>query len=324
MKPKQLFLTIFNLFLFYSLLTIQTPASTTLTMEETWTDESEETINDLFEQMATNHTNNMLNATSNTQQSRIEKELSKQGVQKMTASQINNFIKGNNFHPNSNISFWYKDSTYKYKGKKYFIRKLYAKSCGDNNRLDDGADGCALYTNMSYLMKNTKYLASIYTQKALGLIPVIQWTPYELLFADVSNVTNESHKVTYRSTQTYCWVYVEPYNAKKKGQNLQLCFSTNMVTVSYSQVFAGYKTETRTVKKKKVPYRVPYTKAISSRNFTSKATSYGSTKKAVMYYLGESTQRTSYVEQYRFLGPSGSNKKHTQKLALFDSPNLLK
>lgn len=294
-------------------------------------DISKETkIENIFKDMSIYYTQNMLNSSTQsrlqsiTKQNNWDKELKKMGVTPITSAQVMQITNNKSTAALRNVRWYTSNETYTYKNKKYSVCKLYATSIGSGNKLDNGGDGRKLYTGQEYAVKNLKYIASIYSQKTIGLIPVVQWLPYELLFSDNSNVTNQSHTITYRSTQTFCYIYVRPYMASKDKE--ELCFTSNMVCVSYSQVLAGYKTVTQKVNKKKITYHTPYTVSRDTQAKVIKAKNYSSTAAAVKRYIDARQPWLSYVEDYSFRGPNkgGSTKKLTQELSLFDNPNLIR
>lgn len=290
----------------------------------------EDKIESIFDDMSCYYTQNQMddNGKSTMQsikkQNEWNKELQKMGVTKITSKEAMKITNNKSIASLRNVSFYTYNETYTYRNKKYSIRKLYAASTGPGNKLDNGGDGRKLYTGQEYTVKNIKYIASIYAQKTIGLIPVVQWLPYELLFSDNSNVTNQSHTITYRSTQTFCYIYVRPYMASQDKE--ELCFTSNKVCVSYSQVLAGYKTVTKKVNNKKRTYHVPYTVSKDTQSKIIKAKNYSSTQAAVKRYLDGRQPWLSYVEDYSFRGPNkgSSTKKITQKLSLFDNPNLIR
>ncbi|HIR88346.1 MAG TPA: hypothetical protein IAC96_05280 [Candidatus Fimimorpha faecalis] len=56
-----------------------------------------------------------------------------------------------------------------------------------------GEDNVKFYSNQQKIANAAKTAISIYAQKVIGLVPVIQWTPYELLFSSSSNAFSSSY-----------------------------------------------------------------------------------------------------------------------------------
>lgn len=289
----------------------------------------EEQIENVFDDMSCYYTQNEMNNEKHimqdiSKQNEWNRKLQKLGITKITPQRAREITNNRAIALSSNVNFYTSTEVYTYKNKKYSIRKLYAQSKGRGNRLDNGADGKKLYTRQEYLVKDIKYIASIYAQKTIGLIPIVQWMPYELLFADNSNITNQSHTITYRSTQTFCYIYVKPYKEDKSKE--ELCFTSNKVCVSYSQVLAGYRNVKKKINNKVRIYRVPYTVSKDTQSKVIVAKNYGSTQAAVKRYVDLKQPWLSYVEDYSFRGPNrgAATKKITQKLSLFDNPNLIR
>lgn len=186
----------------------------------------------------------------------------------------------------TNAVKWYsKRYTYTYNGVSYNIQELYAQGNNGNSPLIDGGDGKKIYTNKQIAVSNLKNLASIYAQKAIGLISIVQWTPYELLFSNNSKVVNNSHTVTYRSVGTVCFTYVRKSTQTDSYQ--QLSFVSNRVSLASTHVLAGVNNGT------------PYTQT-KSFNHTFSASTYAPLEAAVKSFLNVHSQRSSYVSNYKF------------------------
>lgn len=186
---------------------------------------------------------------------------------------------------NSNVR-WYDFRYYVTKsGTTYEVQELYAQGLSNGTNLAAGQNGVTLYSNKQIAVQFLTQIASIYAQKVIGLIPIVQWAPYELLFSDNTNVTNNSHVITHRSLSTVCFSYVKPYGKSDDYQNLT--FVSNMVTIASSHTLAGYKDGS------------PYSKTTDKTN-TEYASNYASGTAAVDAYTDPYAPRNSYVSFYRF------------------------
>lgn len=169
-------------------------------------------------------------------------------------------------------------------GQHYEVQELYAQGLNSKTNLANGRNGVTLYSKQQIRVSSLKQIGSIYAQKAVGTVPVVQWLPYELLFSNNNGVTNNSHVVTYRSLSTVCFSYV-----KRKGQsdsNQKLSYISNMVSIASTNTLAGYRNGK------------PYTKSTDKTN-TSYATNYASSTAAVNAYKNN-VKRNSFIRNYKF------------------------
>ncbi|MDT9721644.1 hypothetical protein QVE09_22330 [Paenibacillus sp. ClWae2A] len=232
---------------------------------------------------------------------KLERELRDLGVSTLTNEEVNQrFSDPNSVSPQVSVPpttsaiKWYEiNYSITRSGTTYSLQDLYAQGLNGNSNLAVGANGSTLYTNKQILVKNISNIASMYAQKAVGAIPIVQWLPYELLFSSNDNVTNNSYVVTHRSLSTVCFTYV-----KKSGQSdsyQSLGWISNMFTVASSHTLAGYNNGT------------PYSKTTDKTN-TTYADSYASGSKAVDFLTGVSSQTRSFVSSYTFYNHDKSAK----------------
>lgn len=232
---------------------------------------------------------------------KLEKELRYLGVNTLTNEEVTQRFRDPNsvspqvsVPPTTSAIKWYEiNYSITRNGTTYSLQDLYAQGLNGNTNLAVGANGSTLYTNKQILVKNLTNIASMYAQKAVGAIPIVQWLPYELLFSSNDNVTNNSYVVTHRSLSTVCFTYV-----KKSGQSdsyQTLGWISNMFTVASSHTLAGYNNGT------------PYSKTTDKTN-TTYADSYASGSKAVDYFTGVSSQTRSFVSSYTFYNHDKSAK----------------
>ncbi|SMG43654.1 hypothetical protein [Paenibacillus aquistagni] len=231
-------------------------------------------------------------STSNQMEASLESQLESLGVEKLTSEQVRARYTKYSAQPlitpppSTSKVKWYVlryDSTRN--GVTYNIEELYAQGLNSGTNLAVGANGATLYTNKQILVKNLINIASIYTQKAIGAIPVVNLLPYELLFTNNDNVTNNSHVVTHRSLTTVCFSYVKRSDQSDYYQNLS--YSSNMYTLAASHTLAGYNNGQ------------PYSKTTDKTN-TVYADNYASSSKAVDYFISTTLTGTSFVSSYTF------------------------
>lgn|GEM_PF-7093829 len=136
-------------------------------------------------------------------------------------------------------------------------------------------------------------MASIYSQKGLGLLPVVKWLPYELLFSNNTRVTNNSHVVTYRSLSTVCFAYVKKVGQKDSSQKLS--YISNKVVIGSSHTLAGYNDGK------------PYSKTTDKTN-SIYSDKYADVDKEIKSYVNSSNTVFSFVQYYTFYNYDKSAK----------------
>ncbi|WP_047983073.1 hypothetical protein [Ornithinibacillus californiensis] len=229
----------------------------------------------------------------------IEVELSKLGVSKLNDTELN-ALKQNTqpsgeeaiapmayIPPDTSTVDWrsYR-TTYNYNGTSYEIQQVIATGKNGNSNLADGRNGAVLYTNKQIAINGLKYIGSLVAQRAIGAVPVVSWLPYEFLFTENQNVTNNSHLVTYRSMNTVAFSYVKKSGHSDSNQELSLV--SNYVTVASSHTLAGYRSGT------------PYSKT-TDRSNTTYGPNYASTYTAVKSFIDPyGGAVTSFVNGYKF------------------------
>ncbi len=225
----------------------------------------------------------------------IEQELLELGVDKLSQEDLNELNEKANDDisinattpPSTDSVDWYsyRMDTY-HEGDRYEVQQLFAMSKTSDSNLANGADGVHINTGENLVLSTIEELASVYVQKIIGTIPVVQWTPYELLGPEYEQVTLDTHQVTYRSTQTVIFAYVKPYGTSDSNQ--ELSFVSNRVDLAHSHTFAG------------IDNQGPYSKPTDEFNLGIPADEYGSINAAVSSYLTGYGTQSSFVEDYRF------------------------
>lgn len=233
-----------------------------------------------------------LTSSYNTNEQSIEEQLFKLGVTEVQQDELRRLTQNDPvpriyIPPNTSTTRWYSyRHTMNYNGISYNIQELYAQGMNGNSSLSEGRDGVTLYSGGQLLVSGLKYIASMYAQKVIGLIPVVNWTPYELLFSDNSKVVNDSHVITYRSTSTVCFTYVRLSSQDDDYQNLS--FVSNSISVAASHTLAGYDNGR------------PYAKSSPEENTTINADTYAPLLGAVQSYLESPLPKYSYASYYVF------------------------
>lgn len=84
-----------------------------------------------------------------------------------------------------------------------------------------GTTTVAMYANKTPLSSFANNTVSIYAQKAIGLIPVVQWLPYEYLFMDWSdadvNNTQADYVINVNSATTAKYVYIADTDVEEEA-----------------------------------------------------------------------------------------------------------
>lgn len=190
--------------------------------------------------------------------------------------------------PGSNSKVKWYDYNYSWfgsDGTKYSLQQLYAQGLGVGTNLAVAEDSRSLYTNQQVIVSNLTNIGSMYVQKAIGLIPLVSWLPYELLFTNTQGAVNNSHKITYRSLNTVCFAYVKPYGASDNAQVLS--FISNYIDIASTHILAGFQDG------------VSYSKSNDFYNYAY-ATSYTSEDEAIAGYKSAYPPKTSFVSGFTF------------------------
>lgn len=199
--------------------------------------ENETQVNMLFNEMTENLALSLLedNSTNtrkcNEKVEQIENQLSTLGVQKLSEEELNKFfdekgVESSRFNKpaNSNTVTWYLYShpNYSYGSTKYDIQRLIAIGNNPGGMLITGDDNVKFYSGENKVVGAIQNAFGIYVQKAIGTIPVIQLTPYELLFSSSpSNVFNSSY-ITHRCVSSLSFIYVKKASQSEDYYTLSL------------------------------------------------------------------------------------------------------
>ncbi|MBP3673178.1 MAG: hypothetical protein J6J18_05040 [Oscillospiraceae bacterium] len=226
-----------------------------------------------------------------TQIEALEKELFSFGVQEYTTDELLAEFEGQvspyaYLPPSTSSVKWYMYGyDYVYEGVPYRVRLLYAQGLSSASNLAGGADSRPMYSSKKEeTLSNISTLASIYAQKIIGQIPVVTWTPYELLFSNYGTISDFQHYVTYRYVITVCFSYVYPLSEGESAE--QMTFVSSSVAVSCAHTFAGYLDGT------------PIARNVGDQNYTINATNYASKEWSCKAYKYPSTYSSSFVSNF--------------------------
>lgn len=171
----------------------------------------------------------------------IEQQLKVLGVDKLSDQELNQFLneKGEasvgtriSKPENTDTVKWYLYSytNYSYNSKKYDVQRLIAVGNNPGGMLVTGADNVKFYSGKEKLANAVSAAVSIYVQKAIGSIPVIKWTPYELLFSNTSSNAFNSSYVTHRCVSSIAFSYVK--ESTQSDDYYALSFYSNKLTIA--------------------------------------------------------------------------------------------
>ena len=222
----------------------------------------------------------------------IENELKTLGVEPMETSDVYSFVYGDdtvspcvNVPSDTNTVKWYSSMTrnYAYNSKTYDIQTLYAVGNNPGGMLYTGQMHQSFFDDGTESVINVGTLFAIYVQKAIGLIPVIQWAPYELLFSPVdANVVHTYSDVTHQCVSTLAFSYVK--ESSMGEYDYSLSYFTNQFTVAFSVI--GGNSGNSNVES--------YSK---SGRFSEISDTYASVACAVKSYVGVGA-RSDYIDGY--------------------------
>ncbi|MDR6722987.1 hypothetical protein J2W91_001439 [Paenibacillus amylolyticus] len=224
----------------------------------------------------------------------LESRLSELGVEPVSQEEINRQFGDNDtirpnvaLPPSTNSVKWYsKSSTLSRNGKSYVVQMLFAQGLNQNSNLYSAVNNAVLYSGQNITLRNLKYIGSMYAQKAIGLIPVVSWTPYEILFGDVNQASNNDYLVTHRASTTMIYSYVR--ESTQPASDFRNTYVSNMISVASAHTLAYYdNNENR-----------PKTKSEDFTN-TTYDENFGNTNKAVDSFLN-GNKGFSNITQFKF------------------------
>ncbi len=178
----------------------------------------------------------------------LESQLAELGVKEISQEEVNRQFGDPNNSPNypsialppstSSVKWYSKSSTLNKNGKTYVIQMLFAQGLNPDSNLYSAVNNAVLYSDQSVIAKNVRYLVQMYAQKAIGLIPVVQWTPYELLFGDAAQATNNDYLITHRESTTMIYSYVR--ESTQSANSFKNTYVSNMISVASTHTLAYY------------------------------------------------------------------------------------
>lgn len=219
-----------------------------------------------------------------TEISKIERQLDLLGVSELNENELNQFFeeKGQALPQwlitkpeNSDTVKWflYNYSNQSYGSKTYDVQRLVAVGNNPGGLLVTGEDNVKFYSGKEKLANAVSTAVSIYVQKAIGYVPVIKWTPYELLFSNTSSNAFNSSYVTHRCVSSIVFSYVK--ESSQSDDYFSLSFYSNKLSIAVNAHGAA------------VVDSVPTTYS-EHKTETVSADYYGSITAAIQSYRGES------------------------------------
>lgn len=169
----------------------------------------------------------------------IEDQLAMLGVERLSDEEVEQFFKEKgivstkiNKPSDTNTVRWYLYNypNYSYNSQRYDVQRLIAAGNNPGGMLITGEDNVKFYSGKNKLANSVKNAVSIYVQKAIGLIPIIQWTPYELLFSNSSSNAFNSSYVTHRCVSSIVFTYVK--KSSQSDNNYSLCLFSNQLGIA--------------------------------------------------------------------------------------------
>lgn len=195
---------------------------------------------------------------------KIEQQLETLGVTKLSNTELAQFFEEKNIPQtrglitkpeNTDTVKWYlyNYTNYSYNSKKYDVQRLIAVGNNPGGMLVTGADNVKFYSGKQKLANAVSTAVSIYVQKAIGFIPVIKWTPYELLFSNTSSNAFNSSYVTHRCVSSIAFSFVK--ESTQSDDYYSLSFYSNKLSIavnahgaavvdSVPSTYSEHKTET--------------------------------------------------------------------------------
>ena len=268
---------------------------------------NEEQIDQLLDKLAENQALSLQNENSENNQElqnenlQIESELSDLGVQKLDGEELLQFFEergipvtrvGKPGDTNTVKWFLYTSRNISYGSQKYDVQRLIAQGNNPGGMLVTGEDNVKFYSGQQKLANAVQTAVSIYVQKAIGLVPFIQWTPYELLFSSSSSNAFNSSYVTHRCVSSIEFSYVKPSSAS--DSSFGLCKFSNKLTI------AAHAHGAAVVNSKPYTYSDKKTQTVSSDN-------YGSTTSAIKAYINGTYY--DYIPSYQIKSYGGQYSK---------------
>lgn len=217
-------------------------------------DNTEAAVTELFHELASTISASLLeeaNGTSvsaynNSEEQSIEQQLFRSGVTKVTDAELARLLPPNvqlsvtGFKPsNTNTVNWYRyESPHVLRSGKYYdVMSLVAVGIDERSNITQEGEH-HFFQNESFPLPSFEEVASVYFQKALGLVPVIQLLPYEFLFPDLSETTVNDCTVIYRGVSTIAFTYVREYG-KTNEEDYCLSMHSTSSNISWTTVLAG-------------------------------------------------------------------------------------
>ena len=180
-------------------------------------------------------------------------------------------------------------------GITYRVEKIYGQALTSASSLGGIGNDVVLFDRDGVKIQGKPNFMSIYVQKTVGLIPVVKYLPYELLFDNAetySGVISMQCVTTYAYTGTACFCFVYPLMEGIDTERLS--YVSTSFNVAGSIVNTG------------IADAVPFSKSVDFPNVKLEAIDYASANKAIDCYATSVGTMTSYVHAYKFYDYDGT------------------
>lgn len=173
-------------------------------------------IGDILEYNLSKVNNNTQTDYVDSYELQLEEELFDLGVEVMTTAEVAEvFNNANVIMPrvdvpstSTNIRWYTYRSTSTVSGTTYEVQHITATARTTNTGLAFTRTGRILYNDKSYVLQTAQYFASIYIQKTIGTIPIVQWLPYEVFFSNPTYTSSASASYTGLTSASFSFVKV--------------------------------------------------------------------------------------------------------------------
>lgn len=177
----------------------------------------------------------------NNEISRIETQLELLGVEILDSADVAIYSEGTDTissrgtvpqPANTNTVKWYSitNSNYSHNSQTYSVKQLIAVGYNPGGLLVTGKNNDPFYTEQEKFANAVSNAFKLYIQKAIGLILIIQWTPYELLFSNTESNIFRSSYITHWCVSSIMFTYVKL--SSQSDDEYRLCYFSNRLELA--------------------------------------------------------------------------------------------
>lgn len=271
-------------------------------------DTKENQVNTLLDKMTENLALSLLEKDSEDIQKyeeeneQIENQLAMLGVKELNENELQQFLGERGVNSariskpaDGNTVKWYLNNAfnYTYNSVKYDVQILIAVGNNPGGMLVTGEDNYKFYSDEKKIANIISTAASIIVQKGIGLIRIIKWTPYELLFSNSSSNVFNSGYITHRCVSSIAFTFVK--EASYSDDYYELSLFSNKLNIASNTHGAA------------VVNSVPKTYS-QQKTAMVEADHYNSIPAAIKSYRGEAGCY-DYISYYELQSCDGQYKK---------------